>query len=951
MKSKLKNKLVTVTFIAFLFINILFLTKETLSQPDKLVKGVDVSGHQHPGGKKIDWSQVYKAGYTFAFVKATEGAGYTNSYFSIDVKSGRDAGILMGVYHFARPDLGNNAKTEAEYFIKTAGEYLIEGYLRPVLDLEKVGNLSKKELSEWVKQWMETVEKETGIEPILYTYSSFAKDHLDDSVTQYDLWIAHYTTKKSPDTANWKNWNFWQYTSKGSVPGIEGNVDLNVFNGNVNDLNNTFCYKYCTSSPINQSLIRTKKGTDVFWYQNGKRYHVLNPDILNKMARMPGWGWNLVYEFDPSEIEKISQGPKFIAPDDRSNGILIRQQGTNEVYKIENGKRQYVSFDECNRTNCWNNVIEVTSEIIGLFNQIPTPSRNFLVCAAGEDSLIDDLEIVELLDAWQKQRDYRGCGVPTNDDYMKALASWIKRQPVFDDNPLITQNPVARFTIMTGNGQTAQENEEITLVLPQGEEGISVILSASNSYDPDGGAIRTYEWQINGTAMPEGPFSHPRAGLFLGVGIYKILLIVTDDERQTGAVGATIVITEDTSINNPPIISSLTYEPRSPTPDDTIYFEVLASDPEGDPLTYEWYLNGVKQTNATAARVQWANPSEGTHTMAVKASDNKGGTAQATVTFTVASPSRGQTPQIVSVDIPNKITINTETRWELSFYDPNGDINWIRFEHYKNGQWVGIGEGDPKVYGQMRGTISIITTCDTLGIRTHRAILRDARGNESIPYEYSFECVAGYRQNPPVALLTISGYDSFSGYRSASNSETLNLTLNFASSTEINFSSNSYDPNSENLSYEWFINGQLVSTTDNFTQTLEAGNPLIEGAREYEVVLRVTNRSGLQAIAYARIIIAVVYVEVLPGYIIKSSSSQTFIVTAMNKMIDLHIYDSGGRLVYHIAELPPRYQWRWNMRDQYGARVPNGVYLVVITVRDLSGYPMRREVKKIVVLG
>lgn len=91
--------------------------------------------------------------------------------------------------------------------------------------------------------------------------------------------------------------------------------------------------------------------------------------------------------------------------------------------------------------------------------------------------------------------------------------------------------------------------------------------------------------------------------------------------------------------NRPPTVS-LTYRPASPTTADTIVFTATASDPDGDPLTYEWYLNGTRQTGVspTAAEVRWANPSVGTHTLLVRVSDGRGGTAEASVTVTVRSP-------------------------------------------------------------------------------------------------------------------------------------------------------------------------------------------------------------------------------------------------------------------------------------------------------------------------
>jgi hypothetical protein len=528
------------------------------------------------------------------------------------------------------------------------------------------------------------------------------------------------------------------------------------------------------------------------------------------------------------------------------------------------------------------------------------------------------------------------------------------------------QKPIARFTMAASTGQKAKENEQLSLTVPKGQT-VHITFSADNSYDPDGGSIRSYEWRISGTFVA----SNSRFEFDLGVGRHDIFLMVTDDEGQTGAVGATIVITEDTSINNPPIISSLIYEPRNPTPDDTIYFEVLASDPDGDPLRYEWYLNGVKQTNATAAKVQWANPSEGNYTMMVVVYDNKGSRSEVSINFTVQKKS-SQAPQITSVKFPSTITINTPTEGQINFYDPEGDINWIRIEHFTNGIWRNIGEGDPNVYGYTQGRINFTITCDSLGPRTHRIILRDANGNVSVPYEYSFECVKSgpppppvqpidsdndgipdnqdqcpYQRGPaptgcpdatkpPVARFTIGGESLLGEYRTASENETLYLDYaHYDAGVRVDFSArNSFDPDGTIVQYEWFINGTLVSRSRDFSFILDANQHL--------VLLRVTDNTGLQSEVGATIIVEEVVVLDDAPWLLSLKNTVGF--------TSVQVYSVQGKLIYQFEEIPPHKRWQWNMRDQYGARVPNGVYLAVITVRDLSGYPIRREVRKIVVL-
>jgi GH25 family lysozyme M1 (1,4-beta-N-acetylmuramidase) len=195
---------------------------------------------------------VRGAGFEFAIIKATEGDARSpqikNPYFPKDVADARTAGMLVGAYHFARPDYGNKAADEARYFVSVAGDYIKRGYLRPALDLECGAEaapycgariLTKAELSQWVHEWMSTVKNDTGVEPILYVNSNYTTNYLDSSLAQYSLWIAHWTydALRSPNTGIWGSWAFWQYSDKGFVPGIVGNVDLDVFNGDTPKLN------------------------------------------------------------------------------------------------------------------------------------------------------------------------------------------------------------------------------------------------------------------------------------------------------------------------------------------------------------------------------------------------------------------------------------------------------------------------------------------------------------------------------------------------------------------------------------------------------------------------------------------------------------------------------------------------------------------------------------------
>jgi len=206
------------------------------------ILGIDISHHQG----SINWTQVYNDGKVFAFVKATEGVTYNDPRFVTNMNNGNNAGVVMGAYHFARPD-NNSAIDEANHFVNIAGNYISDGFLPPVLDLEDpnsnthLDNLySSAQLTTWVLDWLTEVENQTGVRPIIYTNSHYA-GYLQSSVNVYDLWIAKPDGSPTNPPSNlgvWNDWKFKQYDWYGSVNGISGNVDLDVFHGSMQDFNN-----------------------------------------------------------------------------------------------------------------------------------------------------------------------------------------------------------------------------------------------------------------------------------------------------------------------------------------------------------------------------------------------------------------------------------------------------------------------------------------------------------------------------------------------------------------------------------------------------------------------------------------------------------------------------------------------------------------------------------------
>jgi lysozyme len=195
--------------------------------------GIDVSSHQGA----IDWPAVAGAGTRFAFVRASAGAETNDPTYPANTWAARAEGLVVGSYHFAYPDRSaHDAEEEAAWFLANAT--IAPGDLLPVLDLERSGGLDPEALAVWAQTWLTEVESATGVRPIIYTNPSFwnrAVANIDWFARHsYPMWIAHWTEDEPSLPANgWagQGWQFWQYTSYGSMPGVRTRVDFDWFNG------------------------------------------------------------------------------------------------------------------------------------------------------------------------------------------------------------------------------------------------------------------------------------------------------------------------------------------------------------------------------------------------------------------------------------------------------------------------------------------------------------------------------------------------------------------------------------------------------------------------------------------------------------------------------------------------------------------------------------------------
>lgn len=192
--------------------------------------GIDVSAHQGV----IDWQKVADAGVEFVFVRLGY-RGYMNETIHEDtharanLQQAKAAGLQVGAYFFSQAVSEAEAAEEARFALQILDGFALDLPLvfdwEYVSDTARTAGVTKDELMRYTKRFCDTVEK-AGYRPMIYFNRNLAQSHLElTELTAYPFWLAMYTDQMTyPHRVD-----FWQYSDSGRVPGIETNVDLNIW--------------------------------------------------------------------------------------------------------------------------------------------------------------------------------------------------------------------------------------------------------------------------------------------------------------------------------------------------------------------------------------------------------------------------------------------------------------------------------------------------------------------------------------------------------------------------------------------------------------------------------------------------------------------------------------------------------------------------------------------------
>ena len=192
-------------------------------------RGVDVSQYQ----EEVDWQQVREAGFDFAFVRIgyrgnTTGELYADDLAQQHLTGAKEAGLDVGVYFYSQAVQPEEAAEEAQWCLDFLSGAELD--LPVVYDWEWAGegtrtaNMDRDTLTECARTFCDAIDA-AGYRSMLYFNSHVSRDLLDlKALADHPFWFAQY--REAMDFAY--KVDFWQYTETGTVPGIQGKVDIDL---------------------------------------------------------------------------------------------------------------------------------------------------------------------------------------------------------------------------------------------------------------------------------------------------------------------------------------------------------------------------------------------------------------------------------------------------------------------------------------------------------------------------------------------------------------------------------------------------------------------------------------------------------------------------------------------------------------------------------------------------
>ena len=223
------HKLTLVCMAISLMVFVAFGTAVLAFEPSskEIYEGIDVSEWQG----KIDFKKVKESGIQVVYMRAGQGFSYEDAEFERNYKEAKNQRLKVGAYHYVTARNEEEAKQQATFFVSLVANKKIDAKL--AMYFEYFTDLSKEEINKISLAFIKEVEKLSGKEAVVYSDAYNASNTFEGEVTKYPLWIAQYGVTNPENNGKWSYWEGFQYTDRGRVSGISGNVDKDKYTENI----------------------------------------------------------------------------------------------------------------------------------------------------------------------------------------------------------------------------------------------------------------------------------------------------------------------------------------------------------------------------------------------------------------------------------------------------------------------------------------------------------------------------------------------------------------------------------------------------------------------------------------------------------------------------------------------------------------------------------------------
>lgn len=210
-----------------------FTLQSSTAATSTFFKGIDVSSYQGD----INFQELSNSGYQHLYIRAGEGGTITDSRFYENQKGAEEEGLDYGFYYYLTAKNVEEAKVQAAHFVGLIKDFSYS--IRPAMDFEDFSGLTVEESNQIALTFLEYLEEETKVTPVIYTDAYSVKTRWDSTLSSYPLWVADYghlaipEEYSLPENSVWSQWSAYQYTDSALISGIDGHVDGDLFTSSV----------------------------------------------------------------------------------------------------------------------------------------------------------------------------------------------------------------------------------------------------------------------------------------------------------------------------------------------------------------------------------------------------------------------------------------------------------------------------------------------------------------------------------------------------------------------------------------------------------------------------------------------------------------------------------------------------------------------------------------------